>query len=168
MKRSIIIYTLLVFFSFVASAQLERYKAIFVYKFAQNFEWPASKSLNNYTIGVMGNDPLYQELSSLTNGRSVSGKPITIKQLKSGDNISNLCMLYLSNDNNEILSSLTQSAQKNGVVIIGDSPGMAKRGAPLNFLSAGGSLKFELNEASLSKCGVKASGSIKSLAVLVN
>lgn len=166
--KKLILSTLIIFFSITAFGQLEKYKAIFMYKFAQNFEWPANKITNSYKIGVLGNNAMYDELTKLIDGRSINGKPIQVIRYAYGDSQTDLCMLFISKDDKDSFDVLKSDATKNSVVIVGESAGLAKRGAPVNFVNSGGALKFELNESSLNACNVKASGSIKSLAILVN
>lgn len=159
---------LLLTLSIGANAQIDKFKAIFIYKFIQSFEWPSSKVSGSYTIGVFGNDGLYSELSSLSDGRLVNGKSIEVVKYTSGDTSSDLCMLIVSENNKNMLGVLKTEAEKNSFVLVGESPGSAIEGASINFVSNGSNLKFELNEESLNKCNVRAPSSIKSLAILVN
>ena len=166
--RHLIITILFITSSLSSMAQLEKYKAIFLYKFAQNFKWPSDKISDSYKIGIYGDNNLYDELSTLVNGRSIDNKPMEVVKYMPQDNNSDLCMLFISDDYRDSFELLSKSAKINSTVIVGESSGLAKKGAPLNFVTSGGSLKFELNESSLNEYKVKVSGSIRSLAILIN
>lgn len=166
--RHLITTIILFSISLSSTAQLEKYKAIFIYKFVQNLEWPAEKNSDSYKIGIYGKSELLDELKTLVSDRSVNGKPIEVLKYSINESSSDLCILFITDDYKDAVEALAKTAQGNSTVLIGESPGLAKKGAPLNFVEQGNSLKFELNESRLTECNVKASGSIKSLAILVN
>ncbi|MEO9484755.1 MAG: YfiR family protein [Ekhidna sp.] len=166
--RYILSFLLIITFSLLAQAQMEKYKAIFLYKFAQNFEWPSDKISENYKIGIFGDVPLYDELIKLTNGRTINGKSIEVVKYTPGNDLGTLCILFISDKNKDTIELMSKAGKASNTVIVGESPGLSKKGACINFISNGNSLKFELNETNLKESKVKASGSIKSLAILVN
>lgn len=166
--RYLLTIIFLISFSFSSNAQIEKFQALFMYKFLQNFEWPASKVSNNYKIGVVGSDALKIELEKLVNGRSVQGKTIAVTNYTPGSSNKEFCMIFIGAKRKDLFESLNKSAISNSTIIVTESPGYAKKGAAINFITAGSSLKFELNSGSFSQANVKVSGSIKSLAVIVN
>ncbi len=166
--RHILSFLLIITFSLLAQAQMEKYKAIFLYKFAQNFEWPSNKNSDNYTIGVFGDLSLQDELARLTNGRTINGKPIEVVKFVPGNSLDPLCILFIADKNKDTIDLMSKAGKASNTVIVSESPGLSKKGACINFVNNGNSLKFELNEANLNESNVKASGSIKSLAILVN
>ena len=168
MKKITFIIVALLAFSLTSHAQLEKYKAVFIYKFVQNFEWSSTKGGSTYKIGVLGDNVLFDELTGLLASRTADGKPFEVIKYTPGMDVADIYILFISDKDNESLTLLADQAKANSTVIVTESPSLAKQGASLNFVSSGGSLKFELNERSLSECKVKTSGSIKSLAILVN
>jgi hypothetical protein len=61
------------------------------------------------------------------------------------------------------------AAHTNGkpVLIITDKPGMGGKGAVINFVEQEGKIKFELNQSQAEKRGLKVSGSLTQLAILI-
>ncbi len=152
--------------SFSTFGQESKYKALFIYKFLQNIDWPSDKVAENYTVGVFGDPEVLSQIKTLTAGRNINGK--TIEVVDFSGSMTGLNLLFLSKSNNDQFEALNKEASANSVVLVTESQGMAKRGAAINFINPGGKLKFEMNPASIAASGVTASGSIKSLAILVN
>ncbi len=150
-----------------ANAQIEKYQALFMYKFLQNFEWPAGTVDGGFKVGVLGSDEVQSQFSKLVNGRSIGGKSIEVIKYTPGSSTAGLCMVFISNKNKDLFESIQKTALGSSTVVVCESPGLAKKGAAVNFVTAGGSLKFELNESSLEASKVKASSTIKALAILV-
>ncbi|MEP5614233.1 MAG: YfiR family protein [Cyclobacteriaceae bacterium] len=146
--------------------QESKYKALFIYKFMQNIEWPADKVASQYTVAVLGDSEVLDQLTTLTSGRKINGKSISV--VSYSGSISGVNLLFLSRNNEDQFDSINKEAISNAVVLVTESKGFAKKGATINFNNEGGKLKFEMNPATLSASGLTASGSIKSLAVLVN
>lgn len=146
--------------------QESKYKALFIYKFLQNIDWPAEKVADKYTVAVLGDSEVLSQIRSLTSGRSISGKPIEVLDYPGSMNGINL--LFLSANSTDQFEALNEDAVANSVVLVTESEGFAKRGAAINFTNTGGKLKFEMNPNTISSSGLTVSGSIKSLAILVN
>lgn len=164
--KHIILSIILMSLSLSTFGQESKYKALFIYKFLQNMDWPADKVAANYTVGVLGDSEVLDQIKNLISGRTINGKPIEVVNYNGSINSVNL--LFLSKNNIDQFDTISKEAIDNAVVLVTESDGLAKRGAAINFTNAGGKLKFELNQQTLNSSGVSASGSIKSLAVLVN
>lgn len=166
--RYILTFVFMVSFCLPGQAQIERLQALFMYKFIQNFEWPADKNSEAYNIGVLGDDAIKEELSKLVQGRSVKGKAITVADYTPGSATDTYCMIFLGDKKKYALESINQRSIDSSTLVITESPGLAKKGSAVNFITLGGNLKFEINPDTFSSAKVKASGSIKSLAIIVN
>lgn len=164
MKHILSILALMVSISLVG--QESKYKSLFMYKFLQNIEWPSTKVSDTYIIAVYGDAEVLDQVQSLTSGRSVNGKPIEVVSYVG--TLDAIHMLYLATSEHAQFESLNTEAKANAVALVASTPGAAKDGAAINFVSQGGRIKFEMNPETLESSGLKASGSIKSLAVLVN
>jgi hypothetical protein len=166
--KKLVIISLLLLIQFQIQAQDEKYMALFMYKFVQNLEFPNGKIGNEYVIGVVGSDEVYNQLSQLTSSRKINGKPISVVKFNPGGDVSSLCLLFLSHDNIELFDSLNPDVQNNAAILVGETPGLAKKGAALNFSRAQGRLGFEMNLETIESMGVKTSNTLKLQAMLVN
>ena len=165
MRKLAIGITILICFQ--AMAQEAKYKALFMYKFIQNFEYPKGKIGDTYTIGVIGNDEVLNQLQSLTKGRKVNGKSIEVSRFTPGASMKNLCALFLSHKSRDLFGSLSKAALENSTVLISETPGLGKKGSPINFTTAQGKLAFELNIQKMQSTNVQVSASLKALALII-
>ncbi|MEQ9404614.1 MAG: YfiR family protein [Cyclobacteriaceae bacterium] len=167
MKKRLL-YSILIIISFQGLAQDEKYQALFLYKFIQNLEFPEGKIVDDYKVGITGNNELRDQLITLTEGRKINGRGISITEYTPGDPISEFCILFLSNQDNDLVEALKEEALTNSVVLVGETPGLAKKGASLNFSRAQGRLGFEMNATRLESSNVKSSSSLKMMATQVD
>lgn len=166
--KKVLLQVLLLFICLQSFAQEEKYKALFIYKFVKSLEFPEGKISDAYVIGVVNDTAVLNELSVLTQDRKINGKPVVIKAYASEAQLPELCLLFLSHERQELFPSLNEVAQKNSVILVGDTPGLGKRGAAINFAHAQNRLGFEINDGSLEASNVKCSSTLKLQAITVS
>lgn len=165
--RTLLLSVFLLLGSLQTFGQDEKYKALYIYKFLRNLEFPEGKIGEAYKVGVVGNQAIYDELVALTQGRNVNGKSIIVSLQNPDDPISELCLLFLADAHQNAVDQLSPKAVENSVVLVGESPGLARKGVTLNFSRATGRLGFEMNAETLESSRIKCSSSLKLLATLV-
>lgn len=163
--KKVLLQVLLLVISFQAVSQEGKYKALFIYKFVKNLEYPEGKIDDSYVIGVVENESVFNELTELTKGRKINGKPVVIQNYTPESKLADLCLLFLSHQRQDLFETINGDAQKNSVVLVGDTPGLGKKGAAINFAHSQNRLGFEINNQSLSMSKVKVSSSLKLLAI---
>jgi hypothetical protein len=130
-------------------ATLERQvKAAFLYKFAGYVEWPAGAfGAPNapMTIGVLGDDELADELSRLVEGRTSAGRPVAIVRLRTVEPVPDVRVLFVARGETERLPELAHQAQGRPILLVTESEEAMGRGAMINFVLAGGRVRFEVD-----------------------
>lgn len=139
-----------------------------MYKFVQGMEWPASKVSESYKITVLGDDAVYAQLKTLTNGRLVNGKRIEVSKYTPGTSLGSYAILFLAHSKRDLFEGLQKESISSSTVLITESPGLAKKGSFINFVVEASKLKFELNTSSFSSASVKVSNTLESLGTVVN
>ena len=164
------ILTLMILVTLVCNAtgQEAKYKALFIYKFIRNMEWPEEKLLESYTIAILGDSKLIGELTSLADGRTVNGKNIRVIEYSSAMNMDDIHLLFISKDQSDQFESFSLRAKNNSVLLVTESPGFCTRGAPINFNYDSDRLRYEMNLTNLASAKIKASSSITTPAILIN
>lgn len=158
------------FFTFLyisqASAQVNyKIHSLFMYKFTQYIEWPASSS--DFVIGVVGNSPITSELEAIAATKKVDTRTIVVKKLSSSADMSGCQMVFVSENQTANLPAIAAKLQGKPVLLVSESPGAAKKGAGINFIIVDDKMKFELNKAAVEKQGLKVSGDLSKLAIVV-
>jgi len=150
-----------------AYAQKEKFHSIFIYNFSKYVKWPDATSSGKFIIGVMGTSTIQNVLKEMAASKQVNGMAIEVKQCNSVADIRGCQILYISESESSKLDQVVSQTQSQSVLIVTDKPGLAKQGAAINFVEVDGKIKFELNQGNAESHGLKVSGSLTSLAILV-
>ena len=151
-----------------ANAQTEKYQSLFIYNFSRYIKWPENMSSGQFVIGVLGNSAVYDHLKEMADTKKkTQNMDIIVKRFNSINEIENCHILYVSNNFSTSIQAVSSSSATKSSLIITDKPGLAQKGATINFIEESGKMKFELNQSSADKKGLKVAGSLSALSILV-
>ena len=150
-----------------AWAQKEKYHSIFIYTFCKYVKWPENHSSAKFVIGVFGNSKIQKDLISMAATKKINGMPIEVRKISSTTEIGDCNILYVANSESDKMDQITSVTGNQSVLIVTDKPGLAQKGAMINFVEIDGKIKFELNQQNAESHGLKVAGSLVSLAILV-
>ncbi len=163
-NRFIIVLVLMTgLFSVRMNAQSVNYKihALFLYKFTQYIEWPSANG--SYVIGVVGNSPILEELQSL----ALTRKNLVIKKISPTGDMSGCQLIFVSENSSAHLAAVSAKVSGKPVLVISETGSGAKKGAGINFVMVNDKMKFELNKSTLERQGLKVSGDLVNLSIIV-
>jgi hypothetical protein len=151
---------------FSVSAQVNyKIHSLFVYKFTQYIEWPSKDG--DFVIGVIGNSPILAELEAIAATKKVDTRTIVVKKLSASADLSACQMVFISENQSSSLGAITAKLAGKPTLIVSETNGGAKKGAGINFVIIDDKMKFELNKAAVEKQGLKVSGDLTKLAIVV-
>ena len=150
-----------------AWAQKEKYHSIFIYNFSKYVKWPDAQNSGKFVIGVFGASAIHKDLKVMATTKKVNGRSIEIRQINSTSDIQNCHILYLSASDSGKIKEIISKTQDQSILIVTDNPGLAKKGAAINFVNVDGKIKFELNQKNAESRGLKVAGTLASLAIIV-
>jgi hypothetical protein len=123
-------------------------KAAFLYNFARFIEWPAElfkEETLPLVVGVLGEDPFGSALDQSLNGKSINGRPLTIKRLKWGQNLRECQLLFISASEKKRLAQILDSLKGAGVVTISDLNNFCPQGGMIGFILEENKVRFVIN-----------------------
>ena len=109
-------------------------KAAFLYKFAKLCEWPNKSDTEHIVIAILGSDPFGQSIDSILNGKVIHNRPINIRRLRLIDEIDSCDVLFISSSEEHQLEDLFKALHKKPILTVGDTKGIAGRGAIIGFV----------------------------------
>lgn len=169
MKRLIVFCSVVMMgLSGMAQTSASKFQALFIYNFTRYIEWPSSQSGGDFTIGVLGNGEIVSDLNSVTNGKLVGSRKITVKQFASVSEVSNCQVLFVNRSFVSQFADIQSRFQGKGVLIVTDKPGMKDKGACINFVIDDGKQRFEINRDVVERSGLKISSTLLDMAVASN
>lgn len=169
-KRRMLIFTVLLICvsSVSVKAQNEKFKALFLYNFIKNIEWPSAYQQGDLTIGVLGNNPIAKELETIASTQKAGSQSMKVVVFSSAENVSNCHLLYVSPNKSSQIPQLITKLGSNSTLIVSDSKGAIQQGSAINFILDGDKLKFEICKQHIEQKGLKVSISLLNLGIQVN
>jgi hypothetical protein len=144
-------------------------KAVFIYNFTKYIEWPSEHKGGEFTIAILGrNNALYDELNKMSQIKKIANQSFSIVSYNSISEIKIPHILYIPSDSTEELARAVEKLRGKSTLIVTEKPGMARKGAGINFVVIGSRQKFELNKSNVEKHNLKVASTLENLAVLVN
>lgn len=146
MKRSILITGALLvglLSSLATNAQESKFKALFIYKFAEYIEWPdGSKDI---TIGVAGKSDVFDELSTF----AASKTNVNVIKISSPSEVSKCKILFLPDSQNASASGYKAAIGSKSILVVSDEKSLVGPGSDIGFFTEGGKLRFQLSESNI-------------------
>lgn len=144
-----------------------RIKAVFLLNFTKLIEWPKAYRSGNFVVGVIGETPLYNELSKMAKIKKVANQSLTIKRFSNISEIAKCHILYVAKSQSSQIKSVLKKVENSSTLIVTEQVGLADRGAGINFVVKNNRQKFELNKTNVEKYKLKISSNLEALAVSV-
>ena len=150
MKRILVTLIILSSLLMQATAQKDKMQAAYIYQFTKLIKWCDKYSSGDFIIAVLGSSTVTTELNGLA-GKMVVNQPIVIKTFASFDLIDKCNILFVPASQSTLLVSINRKLINKCTLIITEKPGLAEKGASINFIDDAGKLVFEVNSTSLSR-----------------
>lgn len=152
--------------SSVAADQLDveyQIKAAFLYKFGGYVEWPeGSSSDQDFTIVVMGADLLVRYLSEIVEGRSVAGRPVNIRTLRSIDDLEDAQVLFVGKSAKDDAGPILERVRDKPVLTVTEWD--HDSGGIINFVVVDNKVRFDIALSSAERRRLKISARLLEVA----
>ena len=145
-------------------------KAAFILNFAKFVVWPphATQSpADRFSICILGDDPFQGALEQKSSGKTLEGREIDVRQVSDLDSACNCRILFVSASGRKRFRAMAGGLTGNGVLTIGDVPGIAAEGAVIDFKLQAGRIRFEINLEAAEQQQLRISSKLLSLAEIV-
>lgn len=140
-------------------------KAAFLFYFASYVEWPTSEN-GTLSFALLNAPDVERELERFASGRSMHGKPISVRHLNTLDDFRNDHVLFIGANENSRLPQLI-AAVDGATLIVSDAPDGLAAGAMINFLLVDRRLRFEISLPAAEAVGLGLSSRLLSAALRV-
>lgn len=168
MKKKTFITMMLFLCSLSLNAQNEKFKALFLYNFIKNIEWPPAYTQGDLIIGVLGSSPITKELETISSTQKAGNQTMKVKIYSSLEEIKNCHVIYVSPNKAGLIPQLLAKLSASNTLVVSDNKGGIQQGAGINFILDGDKLKFEISKQRIEQKGLKVSTSLLNLGTAVN
>ena len=145
-------------------------KAAFLYNFAKFVEWPANAFAHSSAplhICVLGRDPFGDSLSSMVQGKSISGRPLVSKQVQALAETRSCHILFISGSDPDALGEVLKFTHGLPVLTVGESDDFLELGGTINFVLEQDRVRFEINLRAAENHRLKLSSKLLAVARVV-
>ncbi len=144
-------------------------KAIFLYNFTKQIEWPSDYKSGNFVIGVYGTYvPLLNELNKMASTKTAGTQKFEIKEITSIESAAKYHILFVSTDKMAQFGEITSKLKGHGTLLVTEKEGMTKKGSAINFVVVDSKIKFQLSKTNAEKQQLKVSRDLEAFAVKEN
>lgn len=122
-------------------------KAAYLYKFLGFIEWPPqafARADAPLVIGVLGANPLADELAQVVATRQASGRPVAVRRLKPGDATGDLHVLFVARGEAARLPALVATAREHPMLIVTEADDAMPAGSAINFVIVEDKVRFDV------------------------
>lgn len=141
-------------------------KAAFLYRFTDYIEWPGDEN-DNFTIGILGDSPMFQALSDIARSKTVKGKHISVLRYDNITDVGNCEILFVPHNGTPPLDNVLSRMSGRQVLIVTEQQGLGAKGAHINFIEEDNRLKFEINIKAALQSKIRISSQLLQHAVIV-
>ncbi len=133
-------------------------KAAFLFNFAKFVEWPANTYANASVplcIGVLGENPIGTDLEKFVRDKTLNRRSITVKECRTLDDAKHCQVLLISSSEKRPLPEIFDGLGGTNVLTVGETEGFIKSGGMINLFREGNKFRFEINDKTAKKAGLK-------------
>jgi hypothetical protein len=144
-------------------------KAAYLLNFARYVEWPAARLPAGAALRacVLGRDPFGGALGALE-GRQVNGHELRVRQLDGAAQTDDCQVVFVAESEERRLGAVLRMLAGRGLLLVSDIDGFAEAGGSIGLVTEDGRVRFDINQASLQRDGLRASAQLLRLARTVH
>ena len=145
-------------------------KAAYVFNFAKLTHYPENtwpQLASTFTLCTSGEDGLSNSLEQLE-GRTIQGHPVTIINLKEGQDASICHLLYIATSTQQQYPALLQSVANRPILTVSERPYFAHNGGIIELYQSEGRSNFMINLRTARTSGLNISSRLLSLAKVID
>ena len=149
-----------------AASTERRVKAAFLYKFLGYTEFPSTAfgdAGSPVLIGVAGSDDMLAELARTVMGRTLNGRPITVKLVREGDRPGPLHLLFVAGSECAQVARILR-AVPGAMLPVSECEGGLQMGSVINFRMVDEHVRFDVSLDAAEKNNVRLSSRLLNVA----
>jgi len=124
----------------------EAVKAAFLFRFASFVQWPSDVPTEGpFIIGVVGGDPVADQLERLLPGMSVRGQSAQVRRVTKPAELAGVRILYVGPDAGARWRAVRAEASTLPILVVTDRADNFDDGGVINFVDAPRNVRFEVS-----------------------
>lgn len=132
-------------------------RAVFVYRFTQMIEWPASAlgaPGDPITLCGLGEDPTDGEMEKAVAGQRSHDRALTVRWIDAAAEREACQALYIAGEDTAAIGELLEALADSPVLTIGDAAEFAEQGGMIELRRLERRMQFEINRGAIERAGL--------------
>lgn len=150
-----------------ASAQIEKFEALFMYNFAQNTNWDNIGD-QELIITVVSNKEVASILGSMAQTKKVGSRQVVVKEVEDVNQATASQIIYVGSSKVKQLPTLSSVVKTDDILVISGKSGQCKSGADISFKVEEGKLRYEINIKTIETKHLSITSKLINLGIKVN
>ena len=167
MKKILLVLSIFIIPFFTGLSQVtsvSQAQSMFIYNFSRLIQWPAGSTTGEFVIGIIGDNELYNNLSSFVTNKKVGAQSIVVKKFEDPQSISRCQILFVGDSKISRFSDVISRIQGFNSLLITEKRGMINSGSAIDFVLVEDKLKFVMNPENAVKYNLTVSKSLEDMA----
>jgi hypothetical protein len=153
--------------AFAQERPIHEMYAMLVFNFVKYVQWPADDNSKEFVIGVVGNNEIYNTLTTWYGGKAKGPKNYVIKKFNSSAEVTDCQVVFIDKSKSNEFDAVNNKVKGKGTLIVTDRNGLGLKGSCINFKMVDDKLRFELNQQAIEASNLKVSSALISMAILI-
>ncbi len=169
MKKTILLFCVLCMSAIMGhvKGQTATFKALFLYNFTKNVEWPPSANEGELVITILGDQEITSELEKIAKVKKAGNRTLKVVNVRSTNEIGDSHIVFLGSAKSALMKSLSHEQQNKPVLLIADKGGLCSNGAAISFVTVNGKLRYEISPANIAAHELKVTQKVINLGIEV-
>jgi hypothetical protein len=150
----------------MAQSQEKIYSAL-ILNFARGIQWPILRPTEDFVVGVLGYEPLAEELNTQVDKIKVGNKKIIVREYSTTDEVKECQILFIPAYKGRLLQPILEKIGGQPILVITNKTDSALKGSGINLVLVGGKLRYQINCRSIERRGMKISANVKGMGIVV-
>jgi hypothetical protein len=167
MKRGIT-FVLMMFvvmrLGFAQVSSVSQAQAMFIYNFSRLIQWPAGSNTGDFTIGVIGDNEMYNCLVSFVSNKKVGSQSISVKKFEDLQSITRCHIIFIGDSKIGKLDEIISKLQGSNSLLVTERKGMINVGSAIDLFMVDDKLRYAMNSENAEKYDLVVSKSLQDMA----
>jgi hypothetical protein len=141
--------------------------SMMMFNFVKYVQWPTNDNSKEFVIGVVGNNEIYNTLSTWYSGKPKGNKTFVIKKFNNASEITDCQVVFLDNSKSSEFETVSNKVKGKGTLVVTDRNGLGSKGSCINFKKVDDKLRFELNQHAFEASNLKVASALSQMAILI-
>jgi hypothetical protein len=141
--------------------------SMMVFNFVKYVQWPADDNNKEFVIGVIGNNNIYNTITTWYGGKTKGTKTYVIKKFNNASEVTDCQVIFIDRSKSGEFDAINNKVKGKGTLVVTDRSGLGSKGSCINFKTVDEKLRFELNQQAIEASNLKVAGALTSIAILI-